>query len=108
MTKELEAIREAARFIIFEAIARRLVLSARYNDEALELAPHALFSRRGELWMTAWNITKVPRSGEVPRLGFFKVHGLRDLSLTAEPFEPLPDPGPLVSPARGEVLLAIE
>lgn len=41
------------RIKIMEAIARSVLLRARYNGQTLTLAPHALFARRGDLFVSA-------------------------------------------------------
>lgn len=74
-----------------EAIARTVLLTARYNGQTLTLAPHALFARRGDLFISALNLTKNWRSPEERRLGQFKLAGLADVELTQEPFEALPN-----------------
>lgn len=74
-----------------EAIARTVLLTARYNGQTLTLAPHALFARRGDLFISALNLTKNWRSPEERRLGQFKLAGLADVERTQEPFEALPN-----------------
>lgn len=75
---------------VIEAIAKRLLLRAEYNGVVLTLAPHQLYDRHGDLHIGAINTAKVWREGEAPRLGSFKLAGLRNVSLTADPFDPVP------------------
>ena len=79
------------RMTVMEAIARAVLLTAQYNGQLLTLAPHALFSRRGDLFVSALNLTKNWRSAEEKRLGYFKLAGLAQVELTQEPFEALPN-----------------
>ena len=75
---------------LFEAIARLRMVSASYNGREMRLAPHQLFSRHGELFIGAFNAGKNWRHDEEPRLGYFKVSGLSDITLMADTFAPLP------------------
>ena len=96
-----------SRIQILEAVARRLLLTATYNGQKLTLAPHALFARRGDLFVSALNLTKSWRSDEERRLGYFKVAGLAGVEVTQDSFDVLPDSGPLLSRAGDELLLAV-
>ena len=98
---------DLSRIAILEAIARRLLLTASYNGQKLTLAPHALFARHGDLFVTALNLSKAWRTDEERRLGYFKVAGLADVEVTQDTFDALPNCGPLLSRAGGELLLAV-
>ena len=76
---------------IIEAIALKRLILAQYNGSEMLLAPHQLFTRHGGLFVSALNTRKTWRSDELPRLGFFKVDGLNDVSITENTFEPLAD-----------------
>lgn len=78
------------RIIMMEAIATRRFVVARYNGNAITLAPHVLFERHGDLVISAVNPNKARRSDEEPTLGQFKLAGLSAVEITDEPFEPLP------------------
>lgn len=78
------------RLKLMEAIARRKVVTAQYNGQSLTLAPHLLFERRGDLFVSALNLNKNWRSDEEPRLGHFKLGGLAAIKLSEEGFAPLP------------------
>jgi len=54
------------------------------------LAPHRMFSRHGELFVSALNLRKNWRSEEERRLGHFKLDGLSNTAMTPDAFEPLP------------------
>ncbi|WP_239000596.1 MULTISPECIES: WYL domain-containing protein [Novosphingobium] len=76
---------------IIEAIALKRLIVAMYNGSEMELAPHQLFERHGDLFVSALNPRKNWRSDEERRLGHFKVDGLSNVSVTEEVFEPLPN-----------------
>lgn len=98
---------ELASRIVIEAIAKRLLLSAEYNGVALQLAPHQLYERHGDLHIGAINTAKVWKEGEAPRLGSFKLTGLRNLALTADPFEPMPGLGQDLPREGDKLILAV-
>lgn len=78
------------RLKLMEAIARKRKVTAHYNGQVLTLAPHLLFERRGDLFISALNLNKSWRSDEEPRLGHFKLDGLASIELIDETFDPLP------------------
>ncbi len=79
------------RIVLMEAIARRRLVEARYNGAVMELAPHLIYERHGELFVSALNTLKPWRSEEERRLGQFKLAGLSDTKVLETAFEPLPD-----------------
>ncbi|WP_309623434.1 hypothetical protein [Novosphingobium sp.] len=78
-----------ASLTVMEAIARKRAIAALYNGQRIVLAPHLLFERHGDQFVSALNAGKSWRSDEEPRLGQFKLAGLGALELLDEPFEPL-------------------
>ena len=78
------------RMVLFEAIARKRAVTAQYNGVQMRLAPHVLFERRGDLFLSALNMTKNWRSDDEKHLGHFKLDGLGETILTDEGFDPLP------------------
>ena len=80
-----------ARLKLMEAIARRKAVEAQYNGQRINLPPHLMFERRGDLFVSALNLGKTWRSDEDPRLGQFKLAGLGAPDLLDESFDPLPD-----------------
>lgn len=78
------------RLKLMEAIARRRLVTVQYNGQSLRLAPHLLFERHGDLFVSALNLGKNWRSDEEPRLGHFKLGGLAAIRLSEEGFDPLP------------------
>ena len=75
---------------MLEAITTKRLVEAVYNGVTTRLAPHLLFERYGELYVSAVNVGKVRKFDEAPRLGQYKLSGLADCRLTAENFDPLP------------------
>jgi len=78
------------RLQLMEAIARRRMVTAHYNGNVMRLAPHQLFERRGDLFVSALNLSKNWRSPEDWKLGHYKLDGLVETELQDEEFEPLP------------------
>lgn len=95
------------RLKMMEAIARQKIVTARYNGAVMKLAPHLLFERHGELFVSALNLNKNWQSEDDRRLGHFKLSGLSMVELTDEPF--LPSPSFAASAPRPEdtLLLAV-
>jgi hypothetical protein len=90
-----------------EAIARRRIVIAHYNGGAMRLAPHVMFERRGELFVSALNLSKNWRSLDEMRLGHFKLAGLSGAELTEDSFEPLTDYEPAVPQDEDALVLAL-
>jgi hypothetical protein len=86
-TPDLEVTAEQK---FLKAIACRRLVTADYNGNQMCLAPHLLFARHDELFVSALNIKKNWRSDEERRLGAFKLAGLSNIAVTDDPFDPLP------------------
>ena len=95
------------RLVLFEAIARKRAVTAEYNGVQMRLAPHVLFERRGDLFLSALNMTKNWRSEDEMRLGHFKLDGLGAARLTDDGFEPLPSFDAAVPQSDDKLLMAI-
>lgn len=95
------------RMIVMEAIARRKLLAANYNGLRIDLAPHLLFERHGDLFVSALNLAKNWRSDEDPRLGQFKLAGLGAPEVLDAPFDPLPGYAPDAPRETDTVLLSV-
>lgn len=78
------------RIKLIEAIARKQAVAARYNGAMVKLAPHLIFERHGDLFISALNMSKEWRSDDERRLGQFKLNGLSAAELLDETFDPLP------------------
>ncbi len=96
-----------ARLKVMEAIARQKVLAVLYNGQMIKLAPHVLFERHGDLYVSALNLSKAWRSPDERRLGQFKLAGLSAPDVLDEGFEPLPAYTPTAPRDDDTVLLAI-
>jgi hypothetical protein len=73
--------------LLLEAIALKKCVTATYNNVAMKLAPHVLYSKNNALFIDAITLEK---HGERPRekkLGAFHLLGLNDLKLTEQLFE---------------------
>ena len=73
--------------LLLEAIALKKCVTATYNNVAMKLAPHVLYSKNNALFIDAITLEK---HGEPPRekkLGAFHLLGLNDLKLTEQSFE---------------------
>ena len=79
------------RLKMMEAIARKRAVTATYNGQSMKLAPHQLFERHGDLFISALNLSKNWRSDDERRLGHFKLDGLAATELSSETFDPLPN-----------------
>ena len=95
------------RLTLMEAIARQKTIEARYNGNRIKLAPHLMFERHGELFVSALNLSKSWRSAEDRRLGQFKLAGLGSPDLLDEGFDPLPSYEPSTPHSDDTLLLAI-
>ena len=95
------------RLVLFEAIARKRAVTAEYNGVQMRLAPHVLFERRGDLFISAVNLTKNWRSDEEKRLGHFKLDGLGETKLTQDGFDPLPSFEPATPQPDDTLVMAI-
>ena len=95
------------RMIVMEAIARRKLLAANYNGLRIDLAPHLLFERHGDLFVSALNLAKNWRSDEDPRLGQFKLDGLGAAEVRDEAFEPLASFEPAAPTENDTLVLAV-
>lgn len=93
------------RLTLIEAIARKQMVAAQYNGKLMRLAPHLLFERHGDLFVSALNMSRSWQSDDELRLGQFKLAGLVKAVLLDESFDPLPSYEP--SPPRGDDTLVL-
>jgi hypothetical protein len=73
----------------------------------MKLAPHLLFERRGDLFVSALNMSKKWRSEDERRLGHFKLDGLAATELNDETFDPLPSFEATVPSSEDTLVLAV-
>lgn len=95
------------RLTLMEAIARKRAVEARYNGDLIKLAPHMLFERHGDLFVSALNMSKSWRTDDDRRLGQFKLAGLVATELLEESFDPLPSYEPTVPRSDDALILAV-
>ena len=95
------------RLTLMEAIARKRVVTAQYNGQQMKLAPHQMFERRGDLFVSALNLDKNWRSDDERRLGHFKLDGLAQTELVDEGFDPLPAFEPVAPKDEDTLVLSI-
>ena len=94
--------------IVFEAIVKRQALAATYNRGSVTLAPHIVYTKRGELYLDA---VTLERDGKPPReekVGAFKIAGLGGLRITPRRFEASELFDPSEARYAGVTLLSIE
>lgn len=99
--------RNDPRMVLFEAIARKRAVTAEYNGIQMRLAPHVLFERRGDLFLSAVNLTKNWREDDERYLGHFKLDGLGETALTDDSFDPLPSFEPTPPQPDDKLVMAI-
>lgn len=78
------------RLKLMEAVAHRKIVTARYNSAMIRLAPHLIFERHGDLFVSALNLSKNWRSEDEKQLGQFKLAGLGAIEVIDEKFDALP------------------
>ena len=93
-----------ARLVFMEAIALRRAVVANYNGTSVKLAPHLLFSRHGDLFVGAVNLSRPARADGARWLGQFKLAGLAAAEVVNEGFEQLPE-HTLVAPRSDDTVL---
>lgn len=74
--------------IFLEAIASRKRVGAVYNRMSVVLEPHILYTRHDELYVDAITARRDGAPPREPKIGTFKLTGLSNPVLTADPFEP--------------------
>lgn len=98
---------EDIRLTLMEAIARQRIVETRYNGERIRLAPHLLYERHGDLFISALNLGKNWRDDDERRLGQFKLAGLGGAELLDETFDPLPSYHPETPRTEDTLVMAI-
>ncbi len=82
MSNEVQAIAVLLR----DAIKRKVMVEAEFNRSRSVLAPHSLIEKNGELYLKAVTVARPGLKRRDPRLGTFKLHGLRDVTVTRRLF----------------------
>lgn len=73
--------------LLLEAIALKKCVTATYNNVAMKLAPHVLYSKNNALFIDAITLEKHREPPREKKLGAFHLLGLNDLKLTEQLFE---------------------
>ena len=73
--------------LLLEAIALKKCVTATYNNVAMKLAPHVLYSKNNALFIDAIILEKYGEPPREKKLGAFHLLGLNDLKLTEQLFE---------------------
>ncbi|WP_239017815.1 hypothetical protein [Sphingomonas aracearum] len=94
--------------IIFEAIVRKMCLSATYNRVEMTLAPHILYTKHDELFMDAEPIAREGKPPREPKIATFKLAGLSAVRLTPRAFQRSPLFEADAERYSGVTLMAIE
>ncbi|MCH4152570.1 MAG: hypothetical protein LKF30_11600 [Sphingobium sp.] len=71
---------------IFEAIATQRAITSRYNRGEVLLAPHILYTKNDALHIDAITLERDGQPPREPKLGTFKLDGLKDIELSERPF----------------------
>lgn len=75
---------------IQEAIAGKRFLEFTYNRMRMKVAPHALYTRHGDLFLDAVSVERDGKSLTDPRMGTFKLAGLENIQVMTTSFIPFP------------------
>jgi hypothetical protein len=78
----------SANQILLEAIALKKCVTATYNNVAMTLAPHILYSKHDAFFIDAVALEKNGVPPKERKLGAFHLAGLKELALTERPFKP--------------------
>ena len=73
--------------LLLEAIALKKCVTATYNNVAMKLAPHVLYSKNNALFIDAITLEKHGEPTREKKLGAFHLLGLNDLKLIEQLFE---------------------
>ncbi|OYY68049.1 MAG: hypothetical protein B7Y00_03555 [Sphingomonadales bacterium 17-56-6] len=94
--------------LLLEAIALKKCVTAAYNNVAMKLAPHVLYSKHSALFVDAVILEK---SGELRRdkkLGAFHLAGLNDLQLSDQSFDIAPQFDPAAEKYQDATLFVVD
>lgn len=76
---------------IANAIAKRLCIAATYNNDAVTLAPHVLFTLHDAWFASAVTVERNGAPPKMVKLGTYRLVGLKDLTATTRGFTPMND-----------------
>jgi hypothetical protein len=78
----------AATDVLCQAIAGRMCVTATYNGKVVTLAPHIVFVKHGDQFLSAVTIDQDGKKAKMSKLGTFKLAGLTSIAPTTRPFVP--------------------
>ena len=73
---------------VFEAIVKQQCIAATYNRGEVTLAPHAIFTKHGEIHVDAVTVERDGKPPKEVKLGTFKLAGLGAVRITPRRFTP--------------------
>lgn len=97
----------SANQLLLEAIALNKCVTATYNNVAMTLAPHILYSKHDALFIDAVALEKNGAPPKEKKLGAFHLAGLRGLELAERHFVPEPLFNPAAEKYEGVTLFAV-
>lgn len=97
-------IPEGPEGLVTAALRSLTCVRAVYNRNAILLAPHALFRRNGDLFIDGVVIERDGLPPREPKVGTFKIDGLKELAAAPMRF----DPSPLFDPAAEKYASEVE
>jgi hypothetical protein len=97
----------SANQLLLEAIALNKCVTATYNNVAMTLAPHILYSKHDALFIDAVALEKNGAPPKEKKLGAFHLAGLRGLELAERHFVPEPIFNPDAEKYEGVTLFAV-
>jgi hypothetical protein len=74
--------------IFHDAIRRKNCVSAVYNRAAVEVAPHVVYSKHGDLFVDGVVLLRDGKPPKEVKLGTFKLAGLSEVKPTSRKFAP--------------------
>ena len=72
--------------IVFEAIVKQQCIAATYNRGEVTLAPHAIYTKHGEIHVDAVTVERDGKPPKEVKLGTFKLAGLGGVRITPRRF----------------------
>ena len=104
----MASVPDPATPLFLEAIVKRQALAATYNNVAVTLAPHVLYTRHGDLHVDAVTLERDGRPPREVKLGTFKLAGLGAVRLTPRRFDASALFDPRAERYVGETVMAVQ
>ena len=94
--------------VVFEAIVKQQCLAATYNRGEVTLAPHAIYTKHGEIHVDAVTLERDGKPPKEIKLGTFKLAGLGAVRMTPRRFQTSPVFDRADARYDGNLLMAVE